>query len=278
MTDSTPSSKPTTTTHGASRQGDAGRAAHGPRGLGVVDVQARRAGAAVVQPIEQPRQPGRVAAHRHERLRLGDRPHLERDLDDRAERAESADVQLAQVVAGHVLDDPAAGLDLLPLVVDGGNAEDVVAQRAEAVAARAADVGGEGAAQRGPVGVRHVHGKALVLGGQHAAQLGDGNAGLHGDGHVAGGVIDDAVEGPDVHDPTGPGGRQAEAEHRAAADGVDGLPFGGRSAHYVAHLRDGLGTNDGEGAEVVDAADGVVHDGCLGLREGADRRAPLGTG
>ena len=77
--------------------------------------------------FEQCLQSGRVAAQRQQRLRFGDRPELERDLGDNAERAEGADVQLAQVVAGHVLDDAAARLDLLALVVDGADAEDVIA-------------------------------------------------------------------------------------------------------------------------------------------------------
>ena len=76
--------------------------------------------AAGVQPVEQ-----RVQARRR-RSRASAAPassgsgrSLSVTWRDDAERAQGADVQLAQVVAGHVLDDPAAGLGLLALVVDG---------------------------------------------------------------------------------------------------------------------------------------------------------------
>ena len=71
------------------------------------------AGCAGVQEIEQRTQlRGRAGDHGHFRL-LRQRPQLERHLRDDAERAERADEQLAQVVAGDVLDDAAAGLELL---------------------------------------------------------------------------------------------------------------------------------------------------------------------
>src|SRR5262249_9665258 len=155
------------------------------------------------------------------------RPQLERYLGDDAQGAQGADVQLAQVVAGNVLDDAAARPGFVPLVVDHADADDVVAQGAVAVAARPTGVGGQDAAEGGPVGVRHVDGQALIFRGEQGLQAGDGNAGLDGDRHVAGGVVDDLVQAAQVHGETGPGGRLPEAEHGAAADGVDGLAGGG---------------------------------------------------
>ena len=105
----------------------------------------------------------------------------------------AADVQLAQVVAGHVLDDPAARLDLLPLVVDDADADDVVAE-----ACRSRSRGPLALAARAPPRVarsaRHVDGQRA--GSRRRAMLAGarGDAGLDRDGHVAGGVVDDLVQ------------------------------------------------------------------------------------
>ena len=119
-----------------------------------------------VQPVEQRTHGVGLAGEGDEGLFLRQRFHLERHLRDDAKRAERANEELAQIVAGDVLDDAAAGLDLVALVVDGADAEDVVAQRAEAVATRAAGVDGEGAAERGAIRVGHVDRQPLVFDGE----------------------------------------------------------------------------------------------------------------
>src|SRR5260370_41797727 len=70
------------------------------------------------------------------------RPGLELEgrLGDDPQRAERADVQFAEVIAGDILDDPAARFDLLPLVVDDADAKEVIAQGTESIAAGAPDV------------------------------------------------------------------------------------------------------------------------------------------
>src|SRR5580765_2574328 len=88
-------------------------------------------------------------------------------LGDDAQRSQRAYEELAKIITGHVFDDSPAGFDLVALVVDRTDADDIIAQRAIAIAARAADVDGEHAAHGGPVGVRHIDRKALFFGCQN---------------------------------------------------------------------------------------------------------------
>src|SRR5262249_3723907 len=155
------------------------------------------------------------------------------------ERAQGAEVQLVHVVAGHVLDDAPAGFRLLPLVVDGAEADDVVPEGAAAVAARAGGVDGQGAAEGGPLGPGHVHRQPPLFGRQQAAEGGQGDARTDGDGHVAGGVVEDVVQGGQPDGDAGPLRRQAEVEAGAAPDGEEGAAVGGAAAHDVAQFGDG---------------------------------------
>ena len=98
------------------------------------------------------------------------------------------------------------------------------------------------------------------LGGERLLQPLQGDPGLHGDGHVAGRVVDDAVERGEAHGDAGPARWQAQAEGRAAPDGVDGLAVGGRAADGLAQLLGGRGAEDGEG-ELVDGAGARAHGG-----------------
>ena len=61
---------------------------------------------------------------------LGARHDLEGDLGQHRQRAVGAGEQLAQIVAGDVLDHPAAGLDLLAVAGDAVQAEQMVARGA----------------------------------------------------------------------------------------------------------------------------------------------------
>ena len=90
---------------------------------------------------------------------IGDQDHrggfrggsdLECHLRDDAECPQRAGQELRQVVAGDVLDDPAAALDLLAVGGDEADADDHVARSAGAEAAGAAGVAREDASQGGP--------------------------------------------------------------------------------------------------------------------------------
>ena len=93
----------------------------------------------------------------------GKRPDLEGHLGDDAQRAHRAGQELGEVVAGDVLDDPSAPLDLDPLRGHEADADDLVARPAQAEPARAAGVGGEDASERGPIGLGDVDQQSLVL-------------------------------------------------------------------------------------------------------------------
>jgi hypothetical protein len=71
-------------------------------------------------------------------------------------------------------------------------------------------------------------------------QLRDAQAGLDGDRHVTGGVVDDGIQGRQVEADAGDGRRQADAELGAAAEGVDG----GGAADLVAQRGHGVGPDD----------------------------------
>ena len=124
----------------------------------------------------------------------GQRLHLERELRDDAERAERAGEQLAEIVAGDVLHDAAAAFERDAAAVDGVDADHVVADRAVAVAARAAPVRGDDAADRRLGGARHVDRQLLAFGGERRGEVGHADAGFDDDRHVARRVVDDAVE------------------------------------------------------------------------------------
>ena len=100
------------------------------------------------------------AFSRSQRLRLrqleaqrgfggGARQHLQAHLDDQAQRAERAGHQPRHVVAGHVLHHLAAEREQLAAAVDQGQAEHVVAHRADAGARRPRQAGGHHAADGG---------------------------------------------------------------------------------------------------------------------------------
>src|SRR5262249_38232319 len=83
----------------------------------------------------------RCTAQRDQRLLLRSGLEFEGHLRDDAQGAERADVELAQVVAGHILDASPSGLDLLSLIVDHADADDVIPKRAETKTPRPTDIG-----------------------------------------------------------------------------------------------------------------------------------------
>ncbi len=93
-----------------------------------------------------------------------------------------------------------------------------------------------------------------------ACSLATGDAGLHGDGHVAGGIVDDLRQAAQIDGQSGTGRRQAEVEQGPAAERIEGLSFGGGAANEVADLDDAARLHDGQGAEVVDVAGVLFHD------------------
>ncbi len=133
---------------------------------------------------------------------LGRRHHLEGHLAHDRQRAPAARQAAAQVVAGDVLHDAAAGLEDLAAPVDAAHAEQVVAGSADADAAGAGQVGGEhagdGALVRLPA-VEHgeldrLEGQHLAAGGERVLDLFERRAGPRRHHHLGGLVERDAAQ------------------------------------------------------------------------------------
>ncbi len=132
--------------------------------------------------------------------------------------------EFAEVVAGDVFDDLAAGAGDGAVGEDEGHADDEVAEAAVAVAERAGVVGGEDAADGGAVGPEGIEGHELAVPGEGVLELLPGAAGLHRAGEVLPGMLENAVEAGEVKaeicgDGIGPG------LLGVAACGGDGEPF-----------------------------------------------------
>ena len=82
------------------------------------------------------RRRGIEADEQHGRLRFRPRQDLDRDLFERRQRAVGPGHQLAQIIAGDVFDDLAAGLEDLAATADRAKPEEMVARRAGLDAAR----------------------------------------------------------------------------------------------------------------------------------------------
>jgi hypothetical protein len=119
------------------------------------------------------------------RLGLRRRQHFEGDVGDDGERAPGAGHQLGQIVTGHVLHHPPAGLPRLAAPRNGMDAEDMVARGARLDAPwtgkicrqRAADRAHPGcAAEQRPI-VQRLEGQLLVVLGKQRLDLGQWRAG-----------------------------------------------------------------------------------------------------
>ena len=159
----------------------------------------------------------------------------------------AADVELGQVVAGHVLDNAAARFDLLSFVVDRAHAQHVVAQGPVAQAARPADVGRQRAADRRLFRPGHVDRQMLILAGQQSLQGRNGHAGLDGHGHVGGGIVDHGVEAADVESNAGFRRNATETDLRSPAEGIHALPRCGGAMDKITHIRRRGGRSTGRG-------------------------------
>src|SRR5262249_52217614 len=135
------------------------------------------------------------------------RPQLQRHLGNDPQRTERADVELAQIVAGDILDDATTRFDLLPFVVDGADADDVIPQRAIALAARTTGVGGQGAAEGGLFRTWHIDRQLLVFLVEYLLQFRDGDASLNGDRHVPRRIVDDLIQPSQIDADAGPSWR-----------------------------------------------------------------------
>ncbi len=115
-------------------------------------------------------------------------------LGDDGEGAEGAGEELAEVVAGDVFDDFAAGAGDGAVGEDEGHADDEVAEAAVAVAEGSGVVGGEDSAYGGAVGPEGVEGYELAVLCEGLLEVLPGAAGLDGAGQVLPGVFEDLVE------------------------------------------------------------------------------------
>ena len=113
---------------------------------------------------------------------------------DDAEGAERARHQLGQVIAGDVLHHLAAAGGDGAIRQNDGDADDEVANAAVAQAQRPAVIGRDHAADGCALRPQRVQRKPLPVRGERALQLRDGDSGPDGDRHIAGRVLQDAVE------------------------------------------------------------------------------------
>ena len=163
--------------------------------------------------------------------------------------------ELAEVVAGDVLDDRAAGVRDRAVGEHERDAEQQVARRAEAVAPRAREVAGEAAADGRVAG--RIERELLAVGREPRTERREPDAGLDGDREVAGLVREHAVEL-----------RERELERRRRR--VRSTRAGRRAVARAQHARDSSSTV--AGSETLDKRRPSRADAC-----GA-ARAPRRTG
>ncbi len=191
--------------HGDTAQRSGGRAY---RAVGTAQAQAQPL--AVVTRGRQRQRAAGDAVHRRDRLRGiartrdGDlarrqRQHLERDIEQHAQRAERAAHQSRHVVAGDVLHHLAAESEQLAASVDAAHAEHEVARRTGIGTPRAGHRAGDSAAERrrrrAP---RRLEAEHLPAGGQQRLDLGERRAGARGQHQFGGFPRDDAAVRGDV--------------------------------------------------------------------------------
>ena len=167
---------------------------------------------------------GRVGvAGGDERGRGGQRVQPEDGLGDQAERPVRAGVQLAEVVAGHVLDDLAAGLGHGPVRADHGDPDQQVAGGAVAQPrGPAAPVASTPPTVGEPSWPPAAAGRASRASccravASTAASWSQGHAGLRPDHQVACGVLEHPVQPQGVDDQVEPARRDAPGHAGAAA-------------------------------------------------------------
>ena len=228
-------------------------------GVAVQQLDGNRSAHGIVHPVERWANRGGVGAEGDNRLCFGNWGNFQGGLGENAQSAERSDVEFHQVVTGHVLDDSSAGVDCHPTVSEELYADEEVTQGAVAVTSWAADVGGEDAAEGHGGGIGNVDRQMLIFLLQGLLQGLDCHPGLHGDRHVAGGVIDDLVQLTKIDDVARFQRRVAVVKLRPAADGENRL----RGSDNLGQLLDGVGLALGRHRHVVDCR-GLTHGMALG--------------
>ncbi|MCY1512942.1 hypothetical protein D9M68_474220 [compost metagenome] len=155
-------------------------------------VQRQRASAPFV---EQAQRIGLAAGEGERGLGGRHGQHLEAHFGDHAQRAERTGQHARDVVAGDVLHHLAAEAQHLGAAIDEHGAEHVVAHRAHAGTRRAAEAGGDHAADGSAIcKAQRLERQALALFSKRGLELGQRRAGTHGDDQFAGFVARDASE------------------------------------------------------------------------------------
>jgi|GEM_PF-3221901 len=203
-----------------------------------------------------------VLRHREAQRRFGQRPrqHLQRQIEQHAERAERAGEQARDVVAGDVLHHRAAEAQDIGAAVEQRGAEHEVAHaaagRSEGGAPRPGQASGDGAAEGRRVlgcirrnrGLTPIFGVGAEVGrfeGEHLPALGEGGLEFGQRGAAAGGdhqfarlVADDAAIGARVEHFAGGAGIAVEGLAAAGAD-RQRRALGRRRAHALGQLLQG---------------------------------------
>jgi hypothetical protein len=144
---------------------------------------------------------------------------LEAELHDHPDRPERSDVQLVQVVAGHVLDHATPGLADDTIGVDDAGADHQIAGGAVQQAERPAGVCCDQPANGGSVGGGRVQGQHLSLGTEPLLEGRQAHAGLDGHGQVGRLVLHDLAEALGLEHQAAGARREPERHPGATAPG-----------------------------------------------------------
>lgn len=186
---------------------------------------------------------------------------------DDPKSTEGAGDKFGKIVAGDVFYDFTAAGGESAVGERDGDADDEIAEGAEAKTKRAGVVGGKDAADSGGFGPERVDGEALIVAGESGLEFPNRAAGFDGDGQVGPGVFEDFVEAGGGEDDVGARGRMAPGEFGAAAAwddgeaGIVGEADDGGELEFVGRFEDELrldaadGVGGNGGADVVGAKD-----------------------
>ena len=184
-----------------------------------------------------------LAEQQHGAHLIGRRQYLDRNLRQRRQSAETAGHQLAQIVAGDVLDHPAAGLECLAPARNSFEAQEMIPRRARLDTPRPGQIGGEDTANgRFPqvliqiAEIRRFERQLLPLLRQHRLYLTQGRSRAGAQHKLFGLVQIDAIQGGKVQAVVR-GHGPAQARLAAAADQFDGLFLRSGPGQHLGHLR-----------------------------------------
>lgn len=122
------------------------------------------------------------------------RMDTENGASDDAERAQSASDELGQIVAGDIFDDFAAAGGESAIGKSDSNADDEIAEWAEAETEGAIVARGKHAADRSLPGPERIEGETLAVLCERGLQPLDGAAGFDANGEVGPNMLDDFIE------------------------------------------------------------------------------------